>query len=79
MKTGWKEQFLFLPVALAALAGCSAVTHSPIVYTSRQSVGVDIRPTASDTARPGVSIGVRNSDFAWVPAVGIGGESPPVQ
>jgi hypothetical protein len=63
---------LLLPIVVVVLAGCNTLTHSPIVFTSRQTIGVDIRPTPSDTARPGVSIGIRNSDFAWVPAVALG-------
>ena len=72
MNTTFKARCLLLPILVVVLAGCNTLTHSPIVFTSRQTIGVDIRPTPSDTARPGVSIGIRNSDFAWVPAVALG-------
>lgn len=68
-----KKRLLLLPLLAAVLPGCNTLTHSPIVFTSRQTIGVDVRPTPSDTSRPGVSIGVRSADFAWIPAVGLSG------
>jgi hypothetical protein len=61
------NRYILCLFALAlVLSGCS-LTNSPLVYTSKQTVGVEASGNPAEVGMFTVNIGFKNHDFAFVP------------
>ncbi|MFB2780839.1 hypothetical protein ACE017_16890 [Shewanella mangrovisoli] len=49
------------------LFGCSALEQAPLVYTSKQVVGIDVSAPTTESSGVTVSVGYKNVDAAYVP------------
>jgi hypothetical protein len=54
-------------VTLFLLSGCTQLQQAPLIYSSQSIVGADVSSTSA--ANPGfaISLGIRQTDFAYVP------------
>jgi hypothetical protein len=62
----WREGFLIAAVTLASTA-CAPLQQAPLVYSSKQTLGVDL--SSATTEQPGISLnlGFKSIDAAYVP------------
>lgn len=58
---------LTLVVTAFLVCGCSALKQAPLVYTSKQMVGIDISAPTTESAGITASVGFKNVDAAYVP------------
>lgn len=58
---------LTLVVTAALMCGCSALKQAPLVYTSKQVLGIDISAPTTESAGITASVGFKNVDAAYVP------------
>lgn len=54
-------------ILLAAAGGCAPLAQAPLVYSSKNSYGIDISGTSTETPGVSLSIGVKLVDAAYVP------------
>jgi hypothetical protein len=52
---------------LALLTACSALEQAPLVYTSKQVVGIDVSAPTTESSGITASVGFKNVDAAYVP------------
>jgi hypothetical protein len=52
---------------LTFLFGCTALEQAPLVYTSKQIVGIDVSAPTTESTGVTVSVGYKNVDAAYVP------------
>ena len=56
-----------LSAVVVALCGCSALDQAPLVYTSKQVVGIDVSAPTTEASGITISVGFKNVDAAYVP------------
>jgi hypothetical protein len=67
---GWKI-YRALKLAVLGLAGglsaCSPLAQAPLVYSSKQTLGLDVSTTSTETPGIAINLGFKNIDAAYVP------------
>ena len=53
--------------AAASLGACSPLAQAPLVYSSKQTLGLDVSTTSTETPGLSISLGFKNVDAAYVP------------
>lgn len=54
-------------LSTAILAGCAPLAQAPLVYSSKNSVGLDLAATSTETPGISLSLGSKHVDAAYVP------------
>lgn len=62
-----RNELILLAMAGSALAACAPLEQAPLVYSSRQQMGVHVAGGTADTPGLELSIGYKSLDAAYVP------------